>query len=89
VYRVVGLLALTLRAGTSDLLPMAFPLLSKTLRLQVSHDDAPKLVAALDCLAIITFIGVVDTKGVDLSMMAIWAVISPPASRSTKLVTTT
>jgi hypothetical protein len=55
----------------------------------VSHDDAPKLVAALDCLAIITFIGVVDTKGVDLSMMAIWAVISPPASRSTKLVTTT
>jgi hypothetical protein len=49
-----------------------------------------KLVAALDCLAVITFIGVVDAKDIDLSMKVIWAVISPPAWRSTttKLVTT-
>jgi hypothetical protein len=89
-YRVIGLLALALRAGAWDLLPMAYPLLSRTLCLKVSHshEDAPKLVAALDCLAVVTFIGVVDAKEVELSMKAIWAVISPPASRSAKLLTT-
>jgi hypothetical protein len=88
-YRTVRLLALTLRAGASDLLPMVFPLLSKMLRVQVSHDNTSNLVAALDCLTTVAFAGAVDTKDFDLSMKAIWAVISPSASGFTKLVTTT
>ncbi|KAK3152505.1 hypothetical protein QOZ80_2BG0159900 [Eleusine coracana subsp. coracana] len=69
-YRTVGLLALTLRAGAPDLLAHAFPLLSKTLRVQAAHDDAPTLVAALDCLAAVTFAGALDAEDVDRSMKA-------------------
>jgi hypothetical protein len=89
-YRAVGLLALTLRAGASDwnLLAVAFPLLSTTLRFHASHDDTATLVAALDCLAAVTFAGAVDAEDVNLSMTAIWAVIVPPASRYTKQFTT-
>ncbi|KAK3156363.1 hypothetical protein QOZ80_2AG0106330 [Eleusine coracana subsp. coracana] len=79
-YRAVGLLALTLRAGAPDLLAHAFPLLSKTLRVQAAHDDAPTLVAALDCLAAVTFAGALDVEDVDRSMKAVWAVIFPSAS---------
>ncbi|TVU33096.1 hypothetical protein EJB05_24881, partial [Eragrostis curvula] len=82
-YRTVGLLALTLRAGASDLLDHAFPLLSKTVQVQASHDDAPTLVAALDCLAVVTFAGAVVADDVERSLKAIWDVIFPPASRST------
>ncbi|TVU33099.1 hypothetical protein EJB05_24884, partial [Eragrostis curvula] len=84
-YRAVGLLALTLRAGAPSLLAESFPLLSKTVQAQAaaSHDDAPTLVAALDCLAAVTFAGALDAEDAERSLKAIWAVIFPPTSRST------
>jgi hypothetical protein len=45
-------------------------------------------MAALHCLAIVTFTSAVNTKDVDLPMKTIWVVFSLPASGSTKLVTT-
>ncbi|KAK3152511.1 hypothetical protein QOZ80_2BG0159980 [Eleusine coracana subsp. coracana] len=79
-YRAVGLLALTLRAGAPGLLAHAFPLLSKTVQ---AHDDAPTLVAALDCLAAVTYAGALDAEEAERSLKAVWAVVFPPVSRST------
>jgi hypothetical protein len=53
-----------------------------------SAHDGRILMAALHCLAIVTFTSAVNTKDVDLPMKTIWAVFSLPASGSTKLVTT-
>ncbi|GJM90623.1 hypothetical protein PR202_ga06923 [Eleusine coracana subsp. coracana] len=78
-YRAVGLLALTLRAGAPGLLAHAFPLLFKTVQ---AHDDAPTLVAALDCLAAVTFAAALDAEEAERSLKAVWAVVFPPVSRS-------
>lgn len=56
-YRAIGLLALTLGAdcgGSKEILAEAFPLLVRTVQ---ASSDGPRVVAALDCLAAVTFAG--------------------------------
>ncbi|KAL6888232.1 hypothetical protein ACP4OV_009258 [Aristida adscensionis] len=85
-YRAVGLLALTLRAGPAGILAESFPIFSRTLELHTLHDPAT-VVAALDCLAAVTFAGSQDTEEAERSLRAIWAVLFPPSSRSPSKLT--
>ncbi|KAK3152507.1 hypothetical protein QOZ80_2BG0159920 [Eleusine coracana subsp. coracana] len=54
-FRAAGLLALTLRGGAPWLLAQSFPALARTI--QGQDHDAMSLVAAIDCLAVVTFAG--------------------------------
>ncbi|TVU33092.1 hypothetical protein EJB05_24877, partial [Eragrostis curvula] len=84
-YRAVGLLALTLRAASPGILAESFPLLSRTIQGRgVAHDDTQTMVAALDCLAAITFAGALKKEDVERSMKAVWDVIFSPVSRPSK-----
>ncbi|CAL5033075.1 unnamed protein product [Urochloa decumbens] len=75
-YRAVGLLLLTLRDDSPGfLLDEAFPVISKAI--QEAHDDAPTLVAVIDCLAAASFAA---TCHVEEAMNAIWRVIVPTTS---------
>lgn len=77
-YRAIGLLALTLGAGcggSKEILAEAFPLLVRTVQ---TSSDGPRVVAALDCLAAVTFAGARgDPDETSQSMKAIWGVIDP------------
>ncbi|CAL5023115.1 unnamed protein product [Urochloa decumbens] len=76
-YRVVGLLALTLRnGGSTEILSESFPLLSRTLQLAPSIHPAT-VAAALDCLAAVTFAGALGPEDSERSLKAIWNVVVP------------
>ncbi|XP_062224868.1 uncharacterized protein LOC133923605 [Phragmites australis] len=93
-YHAVGLFALTLRkGGATEILDQSFLILSRTLRLAAST-DALVVVAALDCIAVVTFAGALVTEQAEpeRSLKAIWDVIFPsrssgsPKTKSTQLV---
>ncbi|KAL6628915.1 hypothetical protein ACP70R_028680 [Stipagrostis hirtigluma subsp. patula] len=84
--RAVGLLALTLRAGSSGILAESFPAFARTLQFHALHDTATVL-AALHSLAAVTFAGSLGAEEADRSLKAIWEVVWPPSSRSPSKLT--
>ncbi|KAK3156365.1 hypothetical protein QOZ80_2AG0106360 [Eleusine coracana subsp. coracana] len=82
-YRAAGLLALTLRGGAPWLLAQSFPALVKTI--QGQDNDATSLVAAIDCLAAVTFAGARGKEDVERSMKTVWDLIFPSVVRSSKV----
>ncbi|KAK3127562.1 hypothetical protein QOZ80_7AG0575030 [Eleusine coracana subsp. coracana] len=74
--RAIGLLAITLGAGSSshEVMEESHPQLSKVLQ---SWSDAIKMISALDCLAVITFVGASDLAETEFSLKAMWDVIHP------------
>ncbi|KAF8721769.1 hypothetical protein HU200_022948 [Digitaria exilis] len=88
-YRAVGLLALTLRAasaGSSEVLAHSFQPLARTIRRE--HDgDAPPVtlvIAAIECLAAVTFAGARGRDDVYRSLKALWDLIVS-SSRPSKI----
>lgn len=74
--RAIGLLSITLGAGSSSHETMAesHPQLSRVLQ---TWSDASKMISALDCLAVVTFVGATDLAETELSLKAMWDVIHP------------
>uniref|UniRef100_A0ACD5YRC9 Uncharacterized protein n=1 Tax=Avena sativa TaxID=4498 RepID=A0ACD5YRC9_AVESA len=74
--RAIGLLSITLGAGSSshETMVESHPQLSKVLQ---TWSDASKMISALDCLAIVTFVGATDLAETELSLKAMWDVIHP------------
>jgi hypothetical protein len=74
--RAIGLLAITLGAGSSshEVIEESHPQLSRVLQ---SWSDATKMISALDCLAVITFVGASDLAETESSLKAMWDVIHP------------
>jgi hypothetical protein len=85
VCRAIGLLAITLGAGSSshEIMDESEPQL---LRILQTWPDAPKMISALDCLAVITFVGATDLAETQLSMRAIWDVIHPKSGSNVGIV---
>jgi len=54
------------------------------LRILQTWPDAPKMICALDCLAVITFVGATDLAETQLSMSAIWDVIHPKSGSNVR-----
>nr|CAB3457068.1 unnamed protein product [Digitaria exilis] len=81
-YRAVGLLALTLRSGPSELLFHSVQPLARAFR---ERDDAPPVttVAAIDCLAAVTFAGARGRDDAERSLKALLDhLITPSAAVS-------
>ncbi|TVU38168.1 hypothetical protein EJB05_11522 [Eragrostis curvula] len=74
--RAIGLLAITLGAGSSshEIMEESHPQLSRVLQ---TWSDETKMISALDCLAVITFVGASDLAETELSLKAMWDVIHP------------
>ncbi|CAL5061888.1 unnamed protein product [Urochloa decumbens] len=74
--RAIGLLAITLGAGSSshEIMEESHPQLCRILQ---AWSDASKMIPALDCLAVITFVGATDLAETELSLKAMWDVIHP------------
>lgn len=72
----IGLLAITLGAGSSshEIMEESHPQLCRILQ---AWSDATKMIAALDCLAVTTFVGATDLAETELSLKAMWDVIHP------------
>ncbi|CAN6289051.1 unnamed protein product [Urochloa humidicola] len=83
--RAIGLLAVTLGAGSSshETMDESHPQL---LRILQTWPDAPKMISALDCLAVVTFVGATDLAETQLSMKAIWDVIHPKSGSNVGIV---
>lgn len=83
--RCIGLLAITLGAGTSshEIMDESHPQLLRVLQ---TWPDAPKMISALDCLAVITFVGATDVAETQLSLKAIWDVIHPKSGSNVGIV---
>ncbi|CAN6312236.1 unnamed protein product [Urochloa humidicola] len=81
----IGLLAVTLGAGSSshEIMDESHPQL---LRILQTWPDAPKMISALDCLAVVTFVGATDLAETQLSMKAIWDVIHPKSGSNIGIV---
>jgi len=81
--RAIGLLSITLGAGSSshEIMDESEPQL---LRILQTWPDAPKMISALDCLAVITFVGATDLAETQLSMRAIWDVIHPKSGSNVR-----
>ncbi|XP_038983386.1 interferon-related developmental regulator 2-like [Phoenix dactylifera] len=73
--RAIGLLAITVGAGTSahEIMEESVPQLSRALR---SASDALK-ISVLDCLSVITFVGANDLAETETSLKIMWEVIHP------------
>ncbi|KAF8668603.1 hypothetical protein HU200_051777 [Digitaria exilis] len=73
---VIWLLAITLGAGSSshEIMEESHPQLCRVLQ---AWSDASKMISALDCLAVITFVGATDLAETELSLKAMWDVIHP------------
>jgi len=71
-----GLLAITLGAGSSshEIMEESHPQLCRVLQ---AWSDSAKMISALDCLAVITFVGATDLTETELSLKAMWDVIHP------------
>uniref|UniRef100_A0A0D9VVM6 Uncharacterized protein n=1 Tax=Leersia perrieri TaxID=77586 RepID=A0A0D9VVM6_9ORYZ len=80
-----GLLAITLGAGSSshEIMDESRPQLMRVLQ---TWSDASKMISALDCLAVVTFVGATDLAETQLSMKAIWDVIHPKSGSSIGVV---
>ncbi|OEL35747.1 hypothetical protein BAE44_0003236, partial [Dichanthelium oligosanthes] len=74
--RAIGLLSITLGAGSSshEIMEESHPQLCRVLQ---AWSDASKMIYALDCLAVITFVGATDLAETELSLKAMWDVIHP------------
>ncbi|CAN6168631.1 unnamed protein product [Urochloa humidicola] len=74
--RAIGLLAITLGAGSSshEIMEESHPQLCRILQ---AWSDGSKMISALDCLAVITFVGATDLAETELSLKAMWDVIHP------------
>lgn len=74
--RAIGLLAITLGAGSSshEIMEESLPQLCRVLQ---AWSDASKMIPALNCLAVITFVGATDLAETELSLKAMWDVIHP------------
>ncbi|KAK8460758.1 hypothetical protein SEVIR_2G384000v4 [Setaria viridis] len=74
--RAIGLLAITLGAGSSshEIMEESHPQLCRVLQ---AWSDASKMISALDCLAVITFVGATDLAETELALKAMWDVIHP------------
>nr|ACF84419.1 unknown [Zea mays] len=72
----IGLLAITLGAGNSshEIMEESHPQLCRVLQ---AWSDASKMIPALDCLAVITFVGATDLAETESSLKAMWDVIHP------------
>jgi len=83
--RAIGLLSITLGAGSSshEIMDESEPQL---LRILQTWPDAPKMISALDCLAVITFVGATDLAETQLSMRAIWDVIHPKSGSNVGII---
>lgn len=80
-----GLLAITLGAGSSSHEIMDESRL-QLLRVLQTWPDASKMISALDCLAVVTFVGATDLSETQLSMKAIWDVIHPKSGSNVGIV---
>jgi hypothetical protein len=56
------------------------------LRVLQTWPDASKMISALDCLAVVTFVGATDLSETQLSMKAIWDVIHPKSGSNVGIV---
>ncbi|KAF8691532.1 hypothetical protein HU200_040679 [Digitaria exilis] len=82
-FRAVGLLALTLlNGGSTEILAESFPMLAKTLQFAPAM-EAATVIAALDCLAAVTFAGALGPEEAERSLKAIWSVIFPNPKSAT------
>lgn len=83
--RCIGLLAITLGAGSSshEIMDESHPQLLRVLQ---TWPDAPKMISALDCLAVVTFVGATDLAETQLSLKAIWDVIHPKSGSNVGIV---
>ncbi|CAN6225899.1 unnamed protein product [Urochloa humidicola] len=74
--RAIGLLAITLGAGSSshEIMEESHPQLCRILQ---AWSDGSKMISAVDCLAVITFVGATDLAETELSLKAMWDVIHP------------
>ncbi|CAL9186524.1 unnamed protein product [Musa hybrid cultivar] len=74
--RAIGLLAITIGAGSSahEILEESVSQLSQAL---ISGSDSLKKSSVLDCLALVTFIGANDLFETELSLKTMWQVIYP------------
>ncbi|ONL99079.1 interferon-related developmental regulator family protein / IFRD protein family [Zea mays] len=80
-----GLLAITLGAGSSshEIMDESHPHLLRVLQ---TWPDAQKMISALDCLAVVTFVGATDLAETQLSLKAIWDVIHPKSGSNVGVV---
>lgn len=83
--RSIGLLAITLGAGSSshEIMDESHPHLLRVLQ---TWPDAQKMISALDCLAVVTFVGATDLAETQLSLKAIWDVIHPKSGSNVGVV---
>lgn len=83
--RCIGLLAITLGAGSSshEIMDESHPHLLRVLQ---TWPDAQKMISALDCLAVVTFVGATDLAETQLSLKAIWDVIHPKSGSNVGVV---
>ncbi|XP_062187318.1 uncharacterized protein LOC133890780 [Phragmites australis] len=74
--RAIGLLAITLGAGNSshEIMEESHPQLCRVLQ---AWSDMSKMISALDCLAVITFVGATDLAETESGLKAMWDVIHP------------
>ncbi|KAM0950460.1 hypothetical protein DsansV1_C04g0041641 [Dioscorea sansibarensis] len=74
--RAIGLLAITVGAGDSahEIMEESLPPLSLVLK---SGSDSPKKSSVLDCIALVTFVGAIDTDETENAMKIIWETIHP------------
>ncbi|WVZ57347.1 hypothetical protein U9M48_007741 [Paspalum notatum var. saurae] len=83
--RAIGLLAITLGAGSSshEIMDESHPQLFRVLQ---TWPDATKMISAVDCLAVVTFVGATDLAETQLSLKAIWDVIHPKSGSNVGIV---
>lgn len=83
--RAISLLAITLGAGSSshEIMDESHPQL---LRILQTWPDAQKMISALDCLAVVTFVGATDLAETQLSLKTIWDVIHPKSGSNVGIV---
>ncbi|XP_039114881.1 interferon-related developmental regulator 2 isoform X1 [Dioscorea cayenensis subsp. rotundata] len=74
--RAIGLLAITVGAGDSahEIMEESLPPLSLALK---CGSDAQKKSSVLDCIALVTFVGAIDTDETENAMKIIWETIHP------------
>ncbi|EAZ40479.1 hypothetical protein OsJ_24933 [Oryza sativa Japonica Group] len=83
--RAIGLLALTVGAGSSshEIMEESHAQLSRVLQ---TWPDASKMISALDCLAVVTFVGAADLAETELSLKAMWDVIHPKSGSNVGII---
>jgi hypothetical protein len=76
--RAAALLAVTLDAEGQDIMSELHPLLTRILELSSKPDASElKVIAALDCLAVVTFTGAEALDETEASLKVMWGLIHP------------